>query len=131
MDNSNSVAAPLLSSDSETNVAPARHSQYGLTRNELTKAVANRFVHSRVYVALYLAMAVLSATTVALSLSDGCPGTAFYVLEIVVNSAMIAEVGIRFLAFGRVSLVSYRHTLGSHECSVRSNSGNHRLTYSI
>ncbi|CCO30973.1 hypothetical protein RSOLAG1IB_08266 [Rhizoctonia solani AG-1 IB] len=101
MDNSNSVAAPLLSSDSETNVAPARHSQYGLTRNELTKAVANRFVHSRVYVALYLAMAVLSATTVALSLSDGCPGTAFYVLEIVVNSAMIAEVGIRFLAFGR------------------------------
>ncbi|KAJ1301748.1 hypothetical protein OPQ81_008979 [Rhizoctonia solani] len=101
MDNPNSVAAPLLSSNLETDVPPARHSQYGLTRNELTKAVANRFVHSRVYVALYLGMAVLSATTVALSLSDGCPGTAFYVLEIIVNSAMIAEVTIRFLAFGR------------------------------
>ncbi|CAE6417952.1 unnamed protein product [Rhizoctonia solani] len=100
MDNSNSLAAPLLSS-TDADVPPARHSQYGLTRNELTKAVANRFVHSRVYVALYLCMAILSATTVALSLSDGCPGTAFYVLEIIVNTAMIAEVTIRFLAFGR------------------------------
>ncbi|KAG9086698.1 hypothetical protein FS749_003444 [Ceratobasidium sp. UAMH 11750] len=90
------TAAPLLDEH-----APPRHSQYGLTRNELTKAVANRFVHSRAYVVLYLGMAALSATTVALSLSDGCPGTAFYVLEVIVNTAMIAEVTIRFLAFGR------------------------------
>ncbi|KAG8740967.1 hypothetical protein FRC10_003505 [Ceratobasidium sp. 414] len=90
------TAAPLL----DEHAAP-RHSQYGLTRNELTKAVANRFVHSRAYVVLYLGMAALSATTVALSLSDGCPGTAFYVLEIIVNTAMIVEVTVRFLAFGR------------------------------
>ena len=48
-------------------------------------------------------MAVLSVTTVALSLGKGCPPVAFYVLEIIINSAMIIEVGIRFVAFGRVS----------------------------
>ncbi|TFY72775.1 hypothetical protein EVG20_g212 [Dentipellis fragilis] len=46
-------------------------------------------------------MAALSITTVVLSLKDGCPGAAFYVLEIIINTAMIAEVVIRFLAFGR------------------------------
>lgn len=79
------------------------HSIHGMSRDEVARAVANRFVHSRIYVALYLVMAALSAATVALSLSDGCPGTAFYVLEIIVNTAMIAEVSVRFLAFGRVS----------------------------
>ena len=47
-------------------------------------------------------MACLSATTVALSLAEGCPGLAFYILEVVVNSAMILEVGIRLIAFGKV-----------------------------
>ncbi|KAF8632992.1 hypothetical protein AX15_001589 [Amanita polypyramis BW_CC] len=46
-------------------------------------------------------MAALSVTTVILSLSDGCPGVAFYVLEVIINTAMILEVGIRFVAFGR------------------------------
>lgn len=93
----------------DTTTAPlldAPHSQYRLSRDELAKAIANRFVHSRVYVVLYLGMAALSATTVALSLSDGCPGTAFYILEIIVNTAMIAEVSVRFVAFGRVGVSS-------------------------
>jgi len=47
-------------------------------------------------------MAVLSVTTVALSLGQGCPPLAFYVLEIIINSAMIIEVGIRFVAFGKL-----------------------------
>jgi len=46
-------------------------------------------------------MAALSVTTVVLSLADGCPGLPFYILEIVVNSSMIVEVGIRFVAFGK------------------------------
>ncbi|KAI9570234.1 hypothetical protein HD554DRAFT_2204052 [Boletus coccyginus] len=46
-------------------------------------------------------MAALSVTTVALSLSDGCPGLAFYVLEIIINTSMILEVGVRFVAFGK------------------------------
>ncbi|TFY79560.1 hypothetical protein EWM64_g4453 [Hericium alpestre] len=46
-------------------------------------------------------MAALSITTVVLSLKDGCPGFAFYVLEVIINTTMIGEVVIRFLAFGR------------------------------
>ncbi|KIY51267.1 hypothetical protein FISHEDRAFT_37256 [Fistulina hepatica ATCC 64428] len=46
-------------------------------------------------------MAALSITTVVLSLVDGCPGLPFYILEIIINSAMILEVAIRFVAFGR------------------------------
>ncbi|KAJ6503331.1 hypothetical protein C8R47DRAFT_1105664 [Mycena vitilis] len=74
---------------------------YALTRSEITKGLANRFVHSRTYIFLYLGMAALSVTTVILSLTDGCPGLAFYVLEVIINTSMILEVGIRFVAFGR------------------------------
>ncbi|KAJ7631164.1 hypothetical protein FB45DRAFT_1059033 [Roridomyces roridus] len=85
--------------------APSRpeptRSIYALTRSEITKGLANRFVHSRIYILLYLGMAALSITTVVLSLTDGCPGIAFYVLEIIINTSMILEVGIRFIAFGR------------------------------
>lgn len=48
-------------------------------------------------------MAALSVTTVALSLSDGCPGLPFYILEIIINTSLILEVAIRFVAFGGVS----------------------------
>ena len=44
-----------------------------------------------------------SLTTVVLSLLSDCPTFAFYVLEIIVNTAMIAEVSIRLVAFGKVS----------------------------
>jgi cytochrome b561 len=76
---------------------------HAMTRDEIRKGIANRVLHSRTYIILYLAMAALSITTVVLSMRDGCPGVAFYILEIIINSAMIAEVAIRFLAFGRVS----------------------------
>ena len=75
---------------------------YALTRGEITRGVANRFVHSRTYIFLYLGMAALSVTTVVLSLTDGCPGLAFYVLEVIINTAMILEVGVRFVALGKV-----------------------------
>lgn len=85
---------------SATSSMPLR-SQYAQTRQELAAALANRFVHSRTYILLYLAMAALSLTTVVLSLVEGCPGVAFYVLEIIINAGMIVEVGIRLVAFGR------------------------------
>ena len=75
---------------------------YALTRSEITRGLANRFVHSRTYIFIYLGMAALSVTTVVLSLVDECPEFPFYILEIIVNSAMILEVAIRFVAFGRV-----------------------------
>jgi hypothetical protein len=101
----------LLNGDGDGDGAAAAPSQaaptrsiYAMTRREITQGLANRFVHSRAYIFLYLGMAALSTTTVVLSLVDGCPPpVAFYVLEVVINAAMIGEVGIRFVAFGRVS----------------------------
>ena len=86
---------------------------HAMTRGEIRKGIANRVLHSRTYIILYLAMAALSITTVVLSMRDGCPGIAFYILEIIINSTMIAEVVIRFLAFGRVS-DTVNVLLGSH-----------------
>ncbi|KAF7793396.1 hypothetical protein EIP86_004508 [Pleurotus ostreatoroseus] len=80
---------------------PPTRSIYSMTRAEITRGLANRFVHSRTYILLYLAMAALSVATVVLSLVNGCPTVPFYVLELVINGAMIVEVGIRFVAFGR------------------------------
>ncbi|KAI9512547.1 hypothetical protein F5148DRAFT_1273655 [Russula earlei] len=74
---------------------------HAMTREEIRKGIANRMIHSRTYIFLYLGMAALSITTVVLSVREGCPGLAFYILEVIINSAMIAEVAIRFLAFGR------------------------------
>ncbi|GAA5977594.1 hypothetical protein JCM5350_002285 [Sporobolomyces pararoseus] len=86
------------------------HSQ---DRLESLKGVANRFVFSQFYVYLYLCMAALSATTVFLSATseDNCPSFLFYVLEVVVNSAMVLEVSIRFFAFGKQFWTSYYNTL--------------------
>ncbi|PIL31803.1 hypothetical protein GSI_06507 [Ganoderma sinense ZZ0214-1] len=72
-----------------------------MTKDEITKNIANRFVHSQTYIILYLAMAALSITTVVLSLVNDCPTLPFYILEFIINAAMILEVGIRFVAFGR------------------------------
>jgi len=92
-----------LNPDSTQDIEFARpnRSIYSLTRGEITRGLANRFVHSRVYICLYLGMAALSVTTVILSLKDGCPILAFFILEFVINISMIIEVTIRFIAFGK------------------------------
>jgi hypothetical protein len=82
------------------NSRPPR-SIHAMTQDEIRKGIANRLLHSRTYIILYLVMAALSITTVVLSMREGCPGLAFYILEIIINLTMIAEVAIRFLAFGR------------------------------
>ncbi|KAF8898979.1 hypothetical protein BD779DRAFT_1486482 [Infundibulicybe gibba] len=92
---------PLNSGTTQNTQPTPTRSIYALTRSEITKGLANRFVHSRTYIFLYLGMAALSVTTVVLSLTDGCPGLPFYILEIIINTAMILEVGIRFVAFGK------------------------------
>ena len=79
-------------------------SHYALTREEIAKGIANRFVHSRTYILLYLVMAALSITTVVLSMVQGCPTLAFYILEVIINTTMIAEVSVRLLAYGRVRI---------------------------
>ena len=85
-------------------ISPKRvRSIYTLTPREAAKGIASRIVYSQYYIFLYLVLAALSTTTVVLSITEGCPGLAFYILEIIVNSAMIAEVSIRYIAFGKVS----------------------------
>ncbi|KAE8211675.1 hypothetical protein CF327_g4594 [Tilletia walkeri] len=79
---------------------PAR-SHYFLSRSEIVKGVANRFVHSTAYLYFYGGMAVASLLTVAISLIQDCPGTLFYSLELAINVLLIAEVGIRLFAFGK------------------------------
>ncbi|KAK2461577.1 hypothetical protein APHAL10511_006040 [Amanita phalloides] len=80
--------------------APMR-SMYTLTRGEILRGVASRFMHSRTYIFFYLGMTALSVTTVILSLINECPGLLFYIFEVIINAAMILEVGIRFIAVGR------------------------------
>ncbi|KAK9897367.1 hypothetical protein P389DRAFT_169133 [Cystobasidium minutum MCA 4210] len=81
-------------------VGPIR-SQHYLSRKELLSGLANRFVFSSFYIWLYLSLALLSLTTVVLSLVSDCPTLTFYLLELVINMAMIIEVAIRFVAFGK------------------------------
>ncbi|KAH0590991.1 hypothetical protein H2248_001103 [Termitomyces sp. 'cryptogamus'] len=85
----------------DVEVGRTGRSIYALSRQEISRGLANRFVHSRVYICLYLGMAALSVTTVILSLKDGCPVLAFFILEFIINISMIIEVAIRFVAFGR------------------------------
>ena len=92
--------------DQHQDLGSPTRSIYSLTKKEITQGIANRFVHSRVYIILYLSMTALSVTTIALSITDGCPGLAFYILEIIINTSMIVEVAIRFVAFGRVSSIA-------------------------
>lgn len=103
--------------------SPSR-SPHFVSRAEAIKGVSNRFIFSRFYIYLYLAMAALSSVavslprrsivqltvytscrlvTVVLSLLSDCPTFTFYMLEIIVNTAMIVEVSIRLVAFGKVS----------------------------
>ena len=102
-----------------------------MTKDEIAKNIANRFVHSQTYIILYLAMAALSITTVVLSLLNDCPTLPFYILEFIINAAMILEVGIRFVAFGRVSAAALNLCACCRACRLnpsslrppRSNSG--------
>ncbi len=98
-----SAALLKLHAEFGTNEMFNRRSIHAMTRDEIRKGIANRAIHSRTYIILYLVMVALSVTTVVLSIREGCPTLAFYILEVIINSAMIAEVVIRFLAFGRVS----------------------------
>ncbi|WFD31317.1 hypothetical protein MSPP1_002351 [Malassezia sp. CBS 17886] len=74
---------------------------YTLSREEILKGMANRFVHSTAYLYLYATMAALSLLTVVVSLLNKCPGPVFYLLELLVNLALVTEVGARLLAYGK------------------------------
>lgn len=89
-----------VNTDDSSQPTPSR-SHYFLSRDEILKGVANRFVHSSAYLWFYAGMALASLLTVVISLTSDCPGTLFYGLELAINLLLIAEVGIRLLAFGK------------------------------
>lgn len=95
---------------------------YTMSKDEIAKGIANRFVHSRSYIILYLAMAALSVTTVVLSLTNDCPTLPFYILELIINGAMILEVSIRVVAFGRVraqlKMIFYTSDRSFHHAAI-------------
>ncbi|GAA6055319.1 hypothetical protein NBRC10513_008224 [Rhodotorula toruloides] len=86
-------------------------SPHFITRTEALRGAANRVLFSQFYIGLYLLMALLSLTTVVLSATSDCPTLAFYILEIIVNTSMIAEVVIRLIAFGKQFWQSYWNAL--------------------
>ncbi|KAK9765781.1 hypothetical protein K7432_005619 [Basidiobolus ranarum] len=73
----------------------------GLSRSERLRNMANQIVYSSFYTILYIIMAILSLISVILSIAYECPGSFFVLLEIIINVAMIVEVGIRILSMGR------------------------------
>ncbi|KZT30852.1 hypothetical protein NEOLEDRAFT_1144378 [Neolentinus lepideus HHB14362 ss-1] len=75
---------------------------YALSRKEIVHGIANRFVHSRTYIALYLVMVALSVTTAILGSMQKYPTLSFYILEIIINTSMICEVGVRVVALGKL-----------------------------
>ncbi|BGP54967.1 hypothetical protein JCM8202_003477 [Rhodotorula sphaerocarpa] len=99
---------PPSSAASET---MSTQSPHYITRTEALRGAANRVLFSQFYILLYLGMALLSLATVVLSTTSGCPTLSFYVLDIIVNSSMILEVGIRLLAFGKQFWQSYWNAL--------------------
>ncbi|KAL1920868.1 uncharacterized protein VTP21DRAFT_11503 [Calcarisporiella thermophila] len=75
--------------------------QHRLTRAEALKGFANRIIYSRFYTFFYLGLAILSLISLVLSFVEHCATIWFIILEVVINTALIAEVGIRWLALGR------------------------------
>ncbi|KAG0146038.1 hypothetical protein CROQUDRAFT_658011 [Cronartium quercuum f. sp. fusiforme G11] len=101
LDINHSIHSTNLNISNQSNNPVPSRSHYYLSREELIQGIANRFVFSQAYIYLYLSMAILSLTTVILSILSECPTLAFYILEIIINLAMILEVGIRLVAFGK------------------------------
>ncbi|GAA5825244.1 hypothetical protein JCM3770_003168 [Rhodotorula araucariae] len=116
------MSSPLLSPSRSPSPGASRPGSYDdgtaslrsphfITRTEAVRGVANRVLFSQFYIFLYLSMALISLATVVLSATSECPTLAFYILEILVNTTMIAEVVIRLLAFGKQFWQSYWNAL--------------------
>ncbi|KAI8448264.1 hypothetical protein BY996DRAFT_7608677 [Phakopsora pachyrhizi] len=88
---------------------PTVRSHYHLSRDELVRGIANRLIFSQVYIYVYLTMIILSLMTILVSiLSSHCGSVTFYVLEVLINTAMILEVSIRLVAFGKLLILEVK-----------------------
>ncbi|OAD08277.1 hypothetical protein MUCCIDRAFT_136524 [Mucor lusitanicus CBS 277.49] len=80
-----------------SNLLPSSRTQHSLTKSEIVQGMANRFMYSKFYIGLYLALAILSFVTIVMV----DPSVLFIVFEAIINFAMIIEVTTRLLALGR------------------------------
>ncbi|KAI7907276.1 uncharacterized protein BX663DRAFT_495395 [Cokeromyces recurvatus] len=87
--------------DHQTSLLPSSRTQHSLTKSEIIQGMANRFMYSKFYIGLYLALAILSFVSIIMSLKEKCPSLLFIIFEAIINAAMIIEVIIRLLALGR------------------------------
>ncbi|CAG8481877.1 10866_t:CDS:2 [Acaulospora morrowiae] len=92
----------LIPGNGQQTERPNPHTQHSLSRAEIVHGVANRIIYSRFYSWLYLGMALLSIVPIVLSLTEECQTVGFIVLEVIINTVMIAEVITRFLALGKL-----------------------------
>ncbi|KAI8092365.1 uncharacterized protein B0P05DRAFT_526000 [Gilbertella persicaria] len=93
----------MLASDEDhtSTLLPSSRTQHQLTKSEIVRGMANRFMYSKFYIGLYLVLAILSFITIVMSLEEKCPSIMFIVFEAIINVAMIVEVTTRLLALGR------------------------------
>uniref|UniRef100_A0A060T3L2 ARAD1C38192p n=1 Tax=Blastobotrys adeninivorans TaxID=409370 RepID=A0A060T3L2_BLAAD len=84
-------------------------SQFTPSKWKLIVVGANRFTYSKEYIVGYFILTLLSMATVGVSLATpkGCPHFSFYILEIIVLVALIAEVVIRMIALRRFFWKAY------------------------
>ncbi|RIB01133.1 hypothetical protein C2G38_1044742 [Gigaspora rosea] len=92
----------LMANDAPNTPNNTPHTQYTLSQAEFFHGLANRLIYSRFYTWLYLGMALLSVVSIILSLTEECQSAGFIILEIIINTVMIAEVVTRFVALGKL-----------------------------
>ncbi|KAI8380901.1 uncharacterized protein BYT42DRAFT_593008 [Radiomyces spectabilis] len=91
----------MLASEDDRPPLLSLRTQHGLTKSEIVQGMANRFMYSRYYIALYIGLALLSLVTIVMSIKETCPSLLFIIFEAIINLAMIIEVTVRLLALRR------------------------------
>lgn len=56
----------LIHTQKHSNLLPSSRTQHGLTKSEIVQGMANRFMYSKFYIGLYLALAILSFVTIVM-----------------------------------------------------------------
>ncbi|KAJ9052358.1 hypothetical protein DSO57_1009848 [Entomophthora muscae] len=75
--------------------------QHNMSIKEILHSYANQLLYSRSYTIFYLSLIILTLVTMILSIVEQSkPSTMFFVLEIIINVAMILEVALRIFALG-------------------------------
>ena len=78
-------------------------SAYSISQAEHFKTLATRTLQSPAFRFFYFTNGILSIICLIISFMYSCPGTYYYVLEVLINVALILEVGTRYIALQKVN----------------------------